>query len=368
MLDEEASVVEMLRNAGAVLIAEALHRRICSWRSTSARPNEEPLEFERGIEWFVLRSGFSNRWRRALHLVSEPETSGSILGPSGRCGVTGLRPTFGRISRYGVMVVSWTQDRLGPMCRYSEDCALVMQAVAKPDGRDLSVAEIPFNWNAQLDIKKLRVGYIKEGFDTASGLAKENHQKLLDQIQKLGVKLIPMEVPDFPYFVSSYEIEEGVFQNELVLSGLYKKVTRAQLATGFQAARAVSAVDYLVSQRARMMMMTKLADASANFDVWLAVANTGGGAPGVDGARGGGARGGGGFNNGQPQSATQRHSGMANSAGYPALAIHNGWMESGSPTSVTFFGRPFGEANILALGKAYQDAAQIHMKHPKLDA
>ena len=93
------------------------------------------------------------------------ETSGSILSPSARCGLAGLRPTFGRISRYGVMALSWTQDRLGPICRYAEDCAIVMQAIAKPDGRDMSVSDIPFNWNAQLDIKKLRVGYIKESFD-----------------------------------------------------------------------------------------------------------------------------------------------------------------------------------------------------------
>src|SRR5204863_219816 len=88
------------------------------------------------------------------------ETSGSILSPSARCGVTGLRPTFGRISRHGVMALAWTQDRLGPLCRYAEDCAIVMQAIAKPDDRDMSVSEIPFNWNTQLDIKKLRIGYI----------------------------------------------------------------------------------------------------------------------------------------------------------------------------------------------------------------
>jgi Asp-tRNA(Asn)/Glu-tRNA(Gln) amidotransferase A subunit family amidase len=278
-----------------------------------------------------------------------------------------LRPTFGRISRNGVMVVSWTQDRLGPMCRYSEDCALVMQAVARPDGKDLSVSDIPFNWDAQSDIKKLRVGYIKEGFDNLTGMAKQNGDKLLAQLQTLGVKLIPMTVPEFPYFISSYEIEEGVFQNELVLSGLYKKVTRPQLATGFQSARMVSAVDYLVSQRARMMAMAKLAEATANFDVWVTTANAGGGAPAGARGAGAGARGGGGGRGAGPQSATQRHSGMANSAGYPALAIHNGWAESGSPTSVTFFGRPFGEANILALGKAYQDASGIHLKHPDLD-
>jgi len=365
MLDEEASVVEMLRNAGAVLIAKLCTGEFAHGDQHLLGQTKNPWNLSEGSSGSSCGPGSATGGGGVAFSIGT-ETSGSILGPSGRCGVTGLRPTFGRISRYGVMVVSWTQDRLGPMCRYAEDCALVMQAIAKPDGRDLSVSDIPFNWNAQLDVKKLRVGYVKEGFDKPTGKAAENHQKLLAHVQKLGVKLIPVEVPEFPYWVSSYEIEEGVFQNELVLSGRYKNVTRRQLATGFQAARTVSAVDYLVSQRARMMMMQKLAEATAGLDVWLAVANAGGFAgPGAAGARGGG---GGGSVPGRPQSATQRHSNMANSAGYPALAIHDGWMESGSPTSVTFFGRPFGEANILALGKAYQDAALIHTKHPNLDS
>src|SRR5215467_12445164 len=291
--DYDASVVEMLRDAGAVLIAKLTTGELASGDQWFGGQTKNPWNPDTGSSGSSAGPSSATA-AGCVGFGIGTETSGSILSPAARCGLAGLRPTFGRISRYGVMALSWTQDRLGPLCRYAEDCAIVMQAIAKPDGRDLSVSDIPFNWNAQLDIKKLRVGYVKEGFDNATGIAKDNHQKLLEQIQKLGVKLIPMEVPDFPYFVSSYEIEEGVFQNELVLSGRYKKVTRAQLATGFQAARAVSPVDYLVSQRARMMMMTKLAEATANFDVWLAVANAGGGAPAVGGgARGG--RGGGGF-------------------------------------------------------------------------
>ena len=112
------------------------------------------------------------------------ETSGSILSPAARCGIPSLRPTFGRISRYGVMALSWTQDRLGPMVRYAEDAALVMQAIAKLDGRDMSVSDIPFNWDARLDIKKLRVGYIKESFDELTNAdAKANATKMLDTLR-----------------------------------------------------------------------------------------------------------------------------------------------------------------------------------------
>lgn len=356
VIEEDATVIELVRNAGGVLIAKLCTGEFAHGDQHLLGQTKNPWNLAEGSSGSSCGPG-SATGGGGVGFSIGTETSGSILGPSGRCGVAGLRPTFGRISRQGVMVVSWTQDRLGPMCRYAEDCALVMQAVAKQDGKDLTVSDIPFNWNADLDIKKLKVGYIKEGFDTLTGLAKQNGDKLLAQMKSLGVNLVAMTVPDFPWFVSSYEIEEGVFQNELVLSGRYKKVTRAQLATGFQRARTVSAVDYLVSQRARMMMMMKLADATKGFDVWLAVAGGGGG--GARGAAPGAAP-------AAPQSPTQRHSGMANSAGYPALAVHNGWVESGSPSSVTFFGRPFAEAEILALGKAYQDAAQIHMKHPNL--
>ena len=112
------------------------------------------------------------------------ETSGSILSPAARCGIPSLRPTFGRISRYGVMALSWTQDRLGPMVRYAEDAALVMQAIARLDGRDMSVSDIPFNWDARLDLKKLRVGYIKESFDDLTNAdAKANAMAMLDALR-----------------------------------------------------------------------------------------------------------------------------------------------------------------------------------------
>src|SRR5262249_13871059 len=112
-------------------------------------------------------------------------------------------PTFGRISRYGVMALSWTQDRLGPMCRYAEDCALVMSVIARPDNRDLSVSELPFNYNAHLDIRKLRVGYVKEAFEeTRDETLKRNEEKTLEQVQALGVKLTPVAVPDWTVDVS----------------------------------------------------------------------------------------------------------------------------------------------------------------------
>jgi Asp-tRNA(Asn)/Glu-tRNA(Gln) amidotransferase A subunit family amidase len=293
------------------------------------------------------------------------ETSGSILSPSARNGVAGLRPTFGRISRYGVMALSWTQDRLGPMCRYAEDTALVMQAIAKPDGRDMSVSDVPFNWNAQTDVRKLRVGYIKESFDEiTNATVKANAMALLDTLRSLGVReFVPMTIPESYNNVSAISVESAAYFDEFARAGRMKE-TRSGRPTG----RLMSAVDFLQSQRIRMMMMMDLAKATDGLDVYIVASNNNPGAPAPprpEGAPPGPPRGG----NNRPQGPAQRHSTMANLACYPAMNIPNGFSEFGSPTNVTFFARPFMENELIALSKAYQDAAGHHLKKPtKLDA
>jgi Asp-tRNA(Asn)/Glu-tRNA(Gln) amidotransferase A subunit family amidase len=285
------------------------------------------------------------------------ETSGSILSPAARCGLAGLRPTFGRISRYGVMALSWTQDRLGPICRYAEDCAIVMQAIAKPDGRDMSVSDIPFNWNAQLDVKKLRVGYIKESFDDLTMAAvKENAGRVLETLRATGVsRFVPIAVPEFTTNVSAINVESVVFFDEHARAGRMKEARNGGRPNG----RLIPAVDYLRSQRVRTMMMEKLAEATANVDVYVVAANpsVGGGPPATT-------PGGEPPRPSTPQSPTQRHFAMANLACYPAINVPNGFLETGSPTNVTFYARPFGEMELIALARAYQDAAGFHLKRP----
>ncbi|MGH9661011.1 MAG: amidase, partial [Bryobacteraceae bacterium] len=331
VIDQDASVVEMLREAGAVLVAKLVSGELAlgdRWFGGQTKNPWNPAEGSSG-------SSAGPASATAAGLVGfaiGTETLGSILSPSARCGVTGLRPTFGRISRQGVMALSWTQDRLGPMCRYAEDCALVMSAIARPDGRDLSVSEIPFNWNARLDVRKLRVGYLKESFE------KGNQEKTLEQARALGVDLIPLTMPEWTVDVSAHAVEAAVFFDELVRSGRDKQLTNPGRANGFRGSRMVPAVEYLQAQRARSLMMMKLAEATAGVDVYLA------------GSGGAG-----------------RHFNMANSAGYPALSVPNGFSEKGTPGSLTLYARPFGDSALLALAKAYQDASGFHLVRPKLD-
>jgi Asp-tRNA(Asn)/Glu-tRNA(Gln) amidotransferase A subunit family amidase len=278
------------------------------------------------------------------------------------------------------MALSWTQDRLGPLCRYAEDCAAVMSVIAKPDNRDMSVSDIPFNWNAHFDIRKLRIGYLEGAFDeTRDPVLKKNDEKAMAQVEALGVKLVPVKVPEWNTDVSSIGVESGVFFDELIRTNGDKRMTNPGRAAGFRSSRVVPAVEYLQSQRARSMMMTKLAEATAGVDVYLVPANQGGGPPAGRGGRGvptngastnppaadaGRGRGG----NGQRRSIVGRHFNMANLAGYPALNVVNGFNDAGTPTNITFYARPFAEAELLALGKAYQDATGFHTKHPKLEA
>jgi Asp-tRNA(Asn)/Glu-tRNA(Gln) amidotransferase A subunit family amidase len=359
--DYDASVIEMLRDAGAVLIAKLTTGELASGDNWFGGQTKNPWNLSQGSSGSSAGPSSATA-AGAVGFAIGTETSGSILSPSARCGLAGLRPTFGRISRYGVMALSWTQDRLGPICRYAEDCAIVMQAIARPDGRDMSVSDIPFNWNAQLDVTKLRVGIVKESFDElTTETVKRNAAQLLETLKTIGIaRLTPIAVPDFTTNVSAINVEAITFFDEHARAGRLKEARNGGRPNG----RLIPAVEYLRSQRVRMMMMEKLAEATANVDVYVVAANpSSGGGPAASPVEGAptttpaseAPR---------PQTVTQRHFAMANLACYPAINVPNGFLETGSPTNVTFYGRPFGEMQVIALAKAYQDAAGIHLKHP----
>lgn len=360
VLDYDASVVEMLRDAGAVLIAKVATGELAGGDTWFGGLTRSPWNLTFGSSGSSAGPASATA-AGCVGFGIGTETGGSILSPSARCGVAGLRPTFGRISRYGVMALSWTQDRLGPLCRYAEDCAIVMQAVARPDGRDMSVSDIPFNWNADLDISKLRVGYIKQSFDDLTKPAlKANALQTLDTLRSMGVKqFIPVSVPDMGINVSGFNVESTVFFDQFARAGRMKEARGGGRPNG----RLIPAVEYLQSQRVRMMMMMKLAEATSMVDVYVVAPNntapgdTGGPAipPGAAAPPSEPSR---------PQTTGQRHFTMANLAGYPAINIPNGFNEVGNPTNVTFFARPFGEMELLALAKKYQDVAGFHLKRP----
>ena len=365
VLDYDASVVEQLRDAGAVLIAKVTTGELAGGDNWFGGQTKSPWDPAQGSSGSSAGPSSATAAGGVAFGIGT-ETSGSILSPSARCGLAGLRPTFGRISRYGVMALSWTQDRLGPICRYAEDCAIVMQAIAKPDGRDMSVSDVPFNWNAAFDIKKLKVGIIQDSFDTITNAsAKANAEKMLQTFRSLGVtQYIPITVPTFPVNVGGFNVERTAYFDEHARAGRMKGARGGTQAAG----RLIPAPEYLQQQRARMMMMIELAKATSHVDVYLVGSNnTGVGGPGP-GGRGAGATPPTPPQPERQQSPTQRHFGYANLAGYPAINLPNGFADTGGPTNAVIYAQPFRELEILALAKAYQDASGFHLIKPaKLD-
>jgi Asp-tRNA(Asn)/Glu-tRNA(Gln) amidotransferase A subunit family amidase len=367
VLDYDASVVEQLRDAGAVLIAKVTTGELAggdNWFGGQTKSPWDPAQGSSGSSAGPASATAAG----CIAFGIGTETSGSILSPSARCGLAGLRPTFGRISRYGVMALSWTQDRLGPICRYAEDTAIVMQAIAKPDGRDMSVSDVPFNWDARFDIKKLKVGIIQDSFDTITNpSAKANAEKMLQTFRSVGVgQFIPITVPVFPVATGGFSAERAAYFDEHARAGRMKGTRSGGSGAN---ARLVPAPEYLQQQRARMMMMIELAKATAHVDVYVVGSNnTGVGGPGAPRPD---------PTPGTPpppprpdreQSPTQRHFGYANLAGYPAINVPNGFADTGGPTNAVIYAQPFRELEIIALAKAYQDAAGFHLMKPtKLD-
>jgi len=314
------------------------------------------------------------------------ETLGSISSPSTRCGVTGLRPTFGHVPRTGAMALSWSQDKLGPLCRAVEDCAIVLEAIHGPDGTDRSVKPAVFNWNARLDWRKLRVGVLESEFkfDRAAlearvrsfrgGSAEEREQFIataeydqkfndaaLAKLRSMGVQMTPVEFPKLPYqpMVRILDVEAAAAFDELTRSGRDKLMTDqgpGDWPNTFRAARLVPAVEYVQANRAKFMAMQQVAKAIEGFDVIVAPTN------------------------GEQLTVT-------NLTGHPAVILPNGFRGSdapparkgsdgmvgnyggpGTPVSLTFLGQLYGEEKLLAFARAYQEATDFHRKHPVLSA
>src|SRR3954454_19406999 len=375
MIDTEATVVRLLREAGAVMIAKLTTGELASgdqWFGGRTNSPWDPTEGSSGSSAGPASATAAG----CVAFGIGTETSGSILSPSTICGVTGLRPTFGRVSRYGAMTLSWTQDRLGPICRTADDCALFFHAIAKTDEQDLSVIDLPFNYDAEIDVRKLRVGYLAAGFEESPRHAdwKANDARSLETVRALGVTPEAFELPSMPVNVTGGILgaESGASFDEFVRSGRDKDLTNKGRANGMRQSRLVPAVEDLQTQRVRAMIMRQFAAAVSKFDVYIApyIDMRAGGAGRAGGADGAGRAGGAARSDRPPRqpppSAIRHPFSAANLCGYPAVSVPNGFTAEGRPTSITFLGRLYAEAEMLAVARAYQERAGFHLKHPRL--
>jgi Asp-tRNA(Asn)/Glu-tRNA(Gln) amidotransferase A subunit family amidase len=366
VIDAEATVVRLLREAGAVLVAKLTTGELASgdqWFGGRTNSPWDPSEGSSGSSAGPASATAAG----CVAFGIGTETSGSILSPSTICGVTGLRPTFGRVSRYGAMTLSWTQDRLGPICRTADDCALVFNAIAKDDEQDLSVMNLPFNYDAAVNVRKLRVGYLAAAFGEPNRNAdwKKNDAQVLDELKAIGVTLEPFELPKLPLNVTGgiLSAESGASFDEFVRTGRDKDLTNKARSNGMRQSRVVPAVEYLQAQRVRAMIMRQFADVVSKLDVYVAPyidMRAGAGRP-VGSVSGGSER-----PVAPPPSAIRDHFQVANLCGYPAVSVPNGFTADGRPTSITFLGRLYNEAEILAVARLYQERAGWLARRPKV--
>lgn len=389
--DQDATVVQRLDAAGAVLVAKLTLGALAEgdkWFRGRTRNPWNPAQGSSGSSAGTASATAAG----CISFGIGSETLGSISSPSTRCGCTGLRPSFGLVPRTGAMALAWSLDKLGPICRSVEDTAIVLDTIQGADGQDRSVRDAVFNWDASVDWKSLRVGYLKSEFDhepepekdeEGGELTAEQKQKRekrrreraasrvrsaydrrynrdsLEKLRAMGLQLTPVEFPKFPYdsLIFSLVVEAAAAFDDLTRSGRDKLLTEQgpeDWPNGFRAARLVPGVEYVQANRARFLMMEALAKAWEGFDAIVA-----------------------------PTDSDQLVA--TNFSGHPALILPQGFRGAdapvppsedsgdedniggpGTPVSITFLGSLYGEAKMLALARAFQDATDFHTKHPKL--
>ncbi len=354
VIDYDSTVVERLNEAGAVLVAKLSMGALAQgarWFAGVTRNPWAPDEAQQGSSG----SSAGPAAATAAGLVGfsiGTETLGSIVSPSSRCGVTGLRPTYGRVSRYGAMGLSWTMDKIGPMCRGIEDCAAALHAIYGPDGKDITVGDAPFNWNPDTNISSLRIGYLKTEFDGPTTPPTNEQQRVqaeqrravyktaLEVLEKAGAKLTPIELPKFPAaslrFILSAEAAAAF--DDITRDGRVNQLSGQSpndWPNTFRTSRFIPAVEYLRAQRARTLLMREMETLMSQWDVFVSPA---------------------------PGSASLL---ITNLTGHPAAVLPCGFVNN-LPVAIMFTGGVYDEASPLRVALAFERATKWHDMHPTL--
>jgi Asp-tRNA(Asn)/Glu-tRNA(Gln) amidotransferase A subunit family amidase len=337
VIDRDATVVERLREAGAVLVAKLSMGALAQGGLWFAGMTHTPWNLEATSSGSSAGSGAAT----AAGLVGfalGTETLGSIISPSVRCGVVGLRPTYGRVSRYGAMGLSWTMDKIGPMCRSVEDCALVLHAIYGPDGRDRSVAADPFHWEPRRPLSRLRIGVLSKAFEAAEGEEKELYARALSDLSKAGVTMTPVDLSDddgarIRFLLTA---EAAAAFDDITRDGRVNTL-RGQ-APGdwpntFRSARLIPAVEYIRAQRARTLLIEKMERAFEPWDVLVI-----------------------------PSHALLT---TTNLTGHPQVVVPCGFVK-GLPRGIGFLGKLYDEGAPLRVALAFEQATEWHNRHPPL--
>jgi Asp-tRNA(Asn)/Glu-tRNA(Gln) amidotransferase A subunit family amidase len=336
----DATVVKRLEDAGGILIAKLTLGELAMGDNWFGGITKNPWDITRGSSGSSAGPA-SSVSAGCLPFAIGSETLGSIVSPSTECGDTGLRPSFGRVSKYGAMALSWSMDKLGPITRSVEDAAIVFNAIQGTDPNDLSTIAAPFNYDGNVkSLKGWKIGYLKSAFSSRYANA-ANDSLTLVKLKELGAELIPIEVPDLPSgaIALALDAEAGAAFQELVLNhkdDMLARQGKNAWPNIFRAAQFIPAVEYINANRARTMLIQQWYEKLKGLDLYVAPSF----------------------------SANLR---LTNLTGNPCVVLPNGVNRRGLPTSITFMGQLFGEGKTLEAARIYQEATDFHKKHPALN-
>jgi aspartyl-tRNA(Asn)/glutamyl-tRNA(Gln) amidotransferase subunit A len=369
VFDYTAGVLEKLQKTGALLIAKLAMVELAGgggYRSAAASlfgPGLNPWDRTR---WSGGSSSGSAVAAGLVPFAIGSETSGSILTPAAYCGVTGLRPTYGLVSRYGAMALSWTMDKIGPLCRSAEDCGLVLETIAGADPRDPGSARKSFYYTPQYHRKPkdMRIGYAAVDFtDGAQPAARAAFEQALARIRETGAQLVEMKLPDFPYraLTSTIISAEGssVFE-PMITSGKVDELADRQQIAGLKAGLEIPAKDYLKAMRIRTLAQKQIRSLFGEIDILLAPSRPGP-ASKINEP----------LDRPTSEQPEPKDAGLhelipaGNLAGLPALSLPCGFAD-GLPVAIQLVGSAFSENVLLSMGKEFQTGTDWHRKRPKV--
>ncbi|MCC6420890.1 MAG: amidase [Gemmataceae bacterium] len=367
VFDADATVVRRLHEAGAILVAKLAMVELAGgfgYNNADASftgPGRCPWN----TEFWSGGSSTGPGAATAAGLVAfsiGSETSGSIITPAAFCGVSGLRPTYGRVSRHGAMALSWTLDKLGPMCRSADDCGLVLAAIAGRDPLDATTVNKSFTYPEDpkrpgKDSKRFRIGVIKGTTDGIQPEVRRNFENAVEVLRKIGTVVEGVEFPVLPYGPAVSAIigaEAASAFRDLLDSGRTRELRAANDRWGGYASSMILAADYLDAMRARVAMRKAQDALCARFDALVCPSRATVAYPvGPDFDRAYPR-----FRGGPPVIPA------GNLAGQPALSVPSGFGPNNLPTGIQFIGRAWSESRLLALAHAYQQATDWHRRHP----
>ncbi len=334
-IDETATVIEKLDDAGAVLVAKLTLGELAWGDVWFGGMTRNPWDLEQGSSGSSAGSASATSAGLVAFAIGT-ETWGSIVSPSTRCGTTGLRPTFGAVSRAGAMALAWSMDKIGPICRSVDDCAIVFDVIRGADGVDPAAVDADFAYTPTAQLKGTRIGYVKAMFEEDYP-NKERDNATLDELRALGAELVPIELPKLPIspLACILTAEAAAAFDDLTRSNrddlLVRQIKNAW-PNVLRGGRFIPAVEYIQANRVRWMLMEEME--KLPVDVYVTPAFGG------DNLL------------------------LTNLTGQPCVVLPNGFSDKGTPTSITFMGRLFGEGALLAVANAYQDATDFDEKHP----